>query len=246
MELTSAEQDLLDAIRDARQRRYTLRSRGDAWGVDLAGAYRVQAALQAALPGGPVKGYKLGLISPAKQAQMGISAPIWGRIRADMLPEGPVSLKAFLQPRVEPEVAVLLRAPVPPDATPGAAWAAVAGFVLCADILDSVWEGYRFSAPEVVADNASGGAFVLGERLLAPDRLDGNLRLYLDGRLLAEGPVSSLGDPGQRLCWLASQTGGLAAGHVVPLGSPAAAVPLQPGLLEVTLGDACLWRRVDG
>lgn len=240
--LSPSERALLEAIRDARQRRYTLRSWGDGWNVDLAGAYRIQAALQA----GSVKGYKLGLLSPAKQAQMGISTPIWGRIRPAMLADGPISLKSFLQPRVEPELAVLLRAPIPPDATPGAAWAAIAGFVLCADVLDSVWEGYRFSAPEVIADNASAGACVLGERLLGPEKLEGTLRLHLDGRVLSEGPVASLGDPGQRLCWLASQTGGLAAGQVVALGSPAAAVELQPGLLEITLADASLWRRVEG
>jgi len=236
VQLSWAERELMEAIRDARTRRYTLKSRGEAWNVDLAGAYRVQAALQA----GPVKGYKLGLISPAKQAQMGITSPIWGRLPARMLPDGSVSLQAFLQPRVEPEVAVVLRDPVGPDATPGAAWSAVAGFVLCADVLDSVWEGYRFTAAEVVADNASGGACLLGERLLAPDQLQGSLRLYLNGRLAAEGPVASLGDPALQLCWLARQTGGLAPGQVVPLGSPASAVPLEPGLVEVALGDTCL------
>lgn len=239
--LSAAERELAGAILDARRRRYTLESRGDAWRVDLAGAYRIQAALQE----GPLKGYKLGLVSPAKQAQMGLSAPIWGRILARTVADGPVSARAFVQPRVEPEVAVVLRDPVPPGATPGEAWAAVAGFVLCADILDSVWKGYRFSAPEVVADNASAGALVLGERLLSTESVRGELRLFLDGRLVAGGPVSALGDPGQRLSWLASQAGGLPAPSVVPLGSPAPAVELEVGLLEVVLGDACLWRRID-
>ncbi|MFO7274163.1 MAG: fumarylacetoacetate hydrolase family protein [Bacillota bacterium] len=241
VQLTPQEQELLAAIRAARQERRALPSRGDGWGVDLEGAYRVQAASRQA----PVKGYKIGLTSPAKQAQMGIDQPIWGRIDATMVVDGPLSLRRFVQPRLEPELAVLLKAPVPPDASPGAAWAAVAGFVLAVDVLDSVWEGYRFTAPEVVADNASGGAFILGQRLLQPAEIRGTLRLYLNGRPVTEGPVEALADTGQQLCWLASRTGGLAAGQFVGLGSPAAAVPAEPGVLEVTWGDAYLTCRLE-
>ena len=238
--LAPAERALGEAIRDARRSRRTLESRGEGWGVDLEGAYRVQAWLRPA----PLKGYKLGLVSPAKQAQMGLSAPIWGRLTADMVRDGPVAVHEWLQPRVEPEVAALLARPIPPGAAPAAAWRAIAGFVLCADVLDSVWRGYRFTAAEVVADNASGGAVLLGERLLPPERVGGTLRLYLDGELACEGPVAALGEPAERLAWLASQVGGLEAGQVVALGSPAPSVPLRPGLLEVALGDVCLWRAV--
>lgn len=241
--LSPAERALAEAVTAARRERRPLRSRGDAWGVDVTGAYRVQASSH----GGHLKGYKLGLISPAKQAQMGLETPIWGRVLAGMVrEEGALAIGDFLQPRAEPELAVLLSRDVPAGAGPGAVWRAMAGFVLCADILDSVWEGYRFTAPEVIADNASGGALLLGERLLPPPAAQGTLRLYLEGRLAAEGPVAALGDPAERLAWLAWQVGGLEAGQLVALGSPAAAVELRPGLLEVVLGDACLWRAVQG
>jgi len=200
--------------------------------VELPAAYRVQAALA---EGRPLSGYKLGLLSPAKQAQMGISAPIYGRILDGMLMEGPVSLATFLQPRVEPEIAVVLRGPIAAGATPGAIHAAIGGYYLAVDILDSVWRGYKFTIAEVVSDNASGGGFLLG-----PQRFDaaphGALRLWLNGRIAGGGPVDSLGDPGERLAWLASQTGSLPAGAAVFLGSPAAAVPAEPGTLEVSIG----------
>lgn len=83
-----------------------------------------------------------------------------------------------------------------------------------------------------MADNTSGGGFLLGEqRLHAP--VTGQLRLYVDGALLTEGPVESLGDMGERLSWLSGEVGGLRAGQVIFLGSPAAAVPAKPGTLEL-------------
>ncbi|WP_413217762.1 2-keto-4-pentenoate hydratase (plasmid) [Thermus oshimai] len=218
---------LREAVRKAREEGKPIPGGRD-WGVGLEEAYRIQEAL---FPG-PLVGYKLGLVSPAKQAQMGLKSPIYGRVHPGMLLEG-VRLSAFLQPRAEPEVALVLKEDLPPGAPPGEAGRAIGGFFLAVDLLDSVWEGYRFTAAEVVADNASGGGFLLGlRRMEAPPR--GNLALYLNGRLLSEGPVAALGDPVERLLWLAGTVGGLKAGQVVFLGSPAPAVPLtEEGTLEV-------------
>ncbi len=217
---------LQEAVAQARVQRHTRLGQQD-WGVGLAEAYAIQAAL---FPG-PLKGYKLGLISPAKQAQMGLSTPIWGRVHPGMLLEE-VRLSAFIQPRLEPELAVVLRHPLPAGASLGQAAQAVGGFFLAVDVLDSIWADYRFSAPEVVADNTSGGGFLLGltplEGLPA-----GELCLYLNGELLTQGPTEALGDPYARLAWLAGEVGGLKAGQVVFLGSPAPAQPARPGVLEV-------------
>ena len=229
MNLNQAENSLLTHVRKARTSRKTTMSQAVAVGVDLEGAYRIQAALGEHRE---LKGYKLGLISPAKQAQMGISAPIYGRVYAEMLLESPVHLSRFIQPRIEPELAIVVRDDLPAQAPPGAARLAVGGVFLGVDFLDSIWEGYRFSIAEVVADNASGGGFLLGKQQLR-EPLTGALRLYLNGELLTEGPVETLGDIGERLSWLAEQVRGLRAGYVVFLGSPAAAVPAKPGRLEL-------------
>ncbi|GAA5335670.1 MULTISPECIES: 2-keto-4-pentenoate hydratase [Thermus] len=227
---------LLEAVRQARQAGKTLPG-GKDWGVDLSEAYRIQEAL---FPG-PLKGYKLGLVSEAKQRQMGLSEPTFGRVHPGMLLQKP-ALSRFIQPRVEPEVAVVLREDVPPGASVSRAYAAIGGFFLAVDLLDSVWEGYRFTAQEVVADNTSGGGFLLSIRRYS--RLPkGVLRLYLNGEKVAEGPVEALGDPGARLSWLAERVGGLRAGQVVFLGSPAPAVPLAQGVLELWgEGDVLLAR----
>ncbi|MCU0490589.1 MAG: fumarylacetoacetate hydrolase family protein [Chloroflexaceae bacterium] len=236
MNLNQNEQSLLATVQQARTQRSTAMSQGGDRAVDPAGAYRIQALLSA---GQPLVGYKLGLLSPAKQQQMGLSSPIYGRIFGAMLREGPVSLGDFIQPRVEPELAVVLRRPIGPGATAGAAMAALGGVFLGLDILDSIWQGYRFSAAEVIADNASGGGFVLGGRL-TESVPSGTLRLYLNGTLRGEGPIEALGDTGERLAWLAAQVGGLAAGQIIFLGSPAVATPAEAGTLEVVGPDGLL------
>ena len=62
---------------------------------------------------------------------------------------------------------------------------------------------------------------------------EGRLSLYLNGELLTEGPLEALGNLGERLAWLAGEVGGLRAGQVVFLGSPAAALEARPGTLEL-------------
>src|SRR5438105_6855260 len=161
MNLNQAEKNLLTQVREARTSRKTTTSQAKAVGVDLECAYSIQSALGEHRP---LKGYKFGLISPAKQVQMGISAPIHGRIYTEMLLESPVHLSQFIQPRIEPELAVVLRDDVPAQASSETARLAVAGIFLGVDFLDSIWEGYRFNIAEVVADNASGGGFLLGKQ----------------------------------------------------------------------------------
>lgn len=242
MELSADALALLEEIRQARAGRRAIASRGNARQVTLAEAYAIQTALG---EGQPIKGYKLGLLSPAKQQQMGITEPVYGRIFFDMMLESPVRLSRFIQPRVEPELAAVLCAPLAPGAAPGAAAAAVGGWFLGVDVLDSVWEGYRFSAAEVVADNSSGGGFLLGVRMIDHPP-DGMLRLYLNGTLRAEGDLRTLGNLYTRLGWLATMTGGLRAGQIIFFGSPAAATPAEPGTLEVIGPDAnCLIVRLE-
>lgn len=228
---------LLDAIRQARQESRLLEG-GKDWGVTLEEAYRIQETL---FPG-PLKGFKLGLVSKVKQQQMLTFEPIFGRVHPEMFLEE-VLLSRFLQPRVEPEVAAVLKEDLPPGSPPGKVCQAIGRFFIAVDVLDSVWAGYRFTLPEVVADNASGGGFIVGLR--AYGRLPrGNLRLYLNGEKLTEGPVEALGDPGERLSWLAERVGGLKSGQVVFLGSPAPAVPLDKGVLELCAEGSVLLRRI--
>jgi 2-keto-4-pentenoate hydratase len=99
---------------------------------------------------------------------MGINTPIFGRIYADMLYQNRVILADFVQPRIEPEIAVVLRDGISPDdSTEGLSGSS--GYFLGVDVLDSVWQDYKFTASEVVADNTSGGGFLLAGRMSRSD-----------------------------------------------------------------------------
>ncbi|MFZ5992863.1 MAG: 2-keto-4-pentenoate hydratase [Deinococcota bacterium] len=233
--MNPSSEKLLEAIHQARRTKTVLTTHTQRE-LTLEQAYAIQSQ---GFAGRTLKGYKLGLVSRAKQQQMGLDHPIYGRISPEMLLESPVQLADFLQPRIEPEVAVVLKDDLAPTATPGQAMKAVGGFFIGIDVLDSVWAGYRFSASEVVADNASGGAFLIAAKRLG-SLPSGTLRLWLNGDLLTEGPVEALGDPYVRLAWLAGSVGGLEAGQVVFLGSPATAVPAGAGVLELTSEGGCL------
>jgi 2-keto-4-pentenoate hydratase len=223
---------LLEVVAGARRSRVTVGAGDD--DTTLGSAYEIQRALFA---GRELAGYKLGLVSPAKRAQMGQDAPVYGHVAADMVLSGNVvALDTLIQPRFEPEIAVVLRRDVPPGSSAGTVVAAIGATFLAVDILDSVWRDYRFSLPQVVADNTSGGAFVLGER--AYDTIpSGQLEVRLDGELVGQGSLADIGDPIAHLQWLADDVGGLRAGQVIFLGSPIAAAQARPGLLELAGPD---------
>jgi 2-keto-4-pentenoate hydratase len=220
-------QGLQELVRQARATRRLVE--GGRSRLALAEAYRIQEQLGS---GRLLRGYKLGLVSPAKQAQMGINAPIYGRIYADMLLEPTVRLSRFLQPRFEPEIVVALAGDLVAGASLEKAQQAVGAVYLGLDVLDSVWAGYRFTPAEVVADNASGGGFVLGSEALALP-LEGTLRLFFDETLIGEGMLAAPGTLEQQLLWLAGQVGVLRGGQLIYLGSPLAAQEARPGLVSV-------------
>ena len=229
MDLNRDENTLLEHIREARENRETTPPKAEELGVDVEGAYRVQAALG---EGREAIGYKLGLIKPEGQAQMGVDSPIYGRIYEDMIFESPVPLSSLLQPQLEPELAVVLGEGLPPGVSPGAAHAAIGGIYLAIDFLSNVWEDGTPIVADVVANNVAGGGFLLGERLLS-EPLEGNLRLYHNGQLLTEGPVGDIGNIGERLVWLSETVGGLEAGQVIFLGTPAAPQEAVAGTIEL-------------
>ena len=98
------------------------------------------------------------------QRQLGVSQPDYGHLTDDMihLEHVPLELEAFLQPRVEPEIAF-----VPGQATKGpgvtVAEAIAVDFVLPAlEIIDSRIRDWRMHILDTIASNASSGGVVLG------------------------------------------------------------------------------------
>lgn len=183
-------------------------------------------------------GMKMGFTSRAKMEQMKVSDLIWGRLTDAMIAEdgGSISRARFVHPRVEPEVAFLLRKPLAGIVTPLQALDAVEAVAPALEIIDSRYENFRFSTTDVVADNSSSAALTIGRWNARGGPLDNlGLILSIDGRSVAFGSTAAiLGDPLRSLvsaARLAAQSGEtLEAGHVVMAGGATAAFELKPGM----------------
>lgn len=206
---------------------------------DLPTAYDIQRAVvgQRLGRGASRIGMKMGFTSRAKMAQMGVSDMIWGRLTSDMLIEegGELDLSRFIHPRVEPEICFLLKRPLSGLVTPLQALAAVEALAPALEIIDSRYQDFKFSVPDVVADNASSAALVVG-RWHVPDTDVANLGLILgfDGRPAELGSTAAiLGHPVRALvaaARLAAEHGeALEAGHLIMAGGATAAAALPVG-----------------
>jgi 2-oxo-3-hexenedioate decarboxylase len=207
---------------------------------DLDTAYAIQrASIESRLARGErIVGVKMGFTSRAKALQMGVSDLICGRLTDAMLVEdgGTIDPARFVHPRVEPEVAFLLRRAIGPRETPMQALDAVAAIAPALEIIDSRYEAFRFSLTDVVADNSSASAFVVGawsQRQLDVANL--GLIVTFDGRIESVGSTAAiLGAPLRSLCAagrLAHRYGlPLEAGSIVLAGGATAASALHAGL----------------
>ncbi|WP_329286734.1 2-keto-4-pentenoate hydratase [Streptomyces sp. NBC_00691] len=198
---------------------------------DTGEAYAVQEALVARrlARGERLTGFKLGFTSVAKMRQMGVSDLIHGRLTDRMvIPDGGrLDLSGLIHPRVEPEVAFLLGDTLRPGGDP---MAAVAGVATALEVIDSRYHGFRFSLPEVIADNTSAAGYAVGPWNAPVDLDDLGVLLELDGRLAETGSTAAiLGSPLRALAAAARLAGALEPGTVILAGAATAAVPLPPG-----------------
>ncbi len=206
--------------------------------LSLEDAYRVQAASIARRRrrGERRSGVKMGFTSRAKAAQMGVFDLIYGRLTEAMLiaDGGTLSLKDYIHPRVEPEVAFLLKSPMAGHLSPAEAMTHVEAVAPALEVIDSRYKDFKFSLTDVVADNCSSAAYVVGP-WNRPDGDISNLGMVLsfNGRPVEIGSSAAiLGHPARSLAdaaRFAAETGDtLEAGFVVLAGGATAAVALQP------------------
>lgn len=209
---------------------------------DVDAAYAVQERLTAAriADGATVVGRKIGLTSPAVQAQLGVDQPDFGVLFADMQYAGGdvVASDAVLQPRAEAEIAFVLADDLVDGPLDAAQVRAATAYVVAAvEICGSRIAGWDITFGDTVADNASSGAFVLG-----PQRTplgDTDLRgvvmsMTIDGVEVSTGSgAACLGDPVEAVVWLARRSRDLGvplrAGQVVLSGALGPMRPIAPG-----------------
>ena len=143
---------------------------------------------------------------------MGLDAPLYGRVTSGMISTygDPVRFDRFIHPRVESEIAFLLARDIEAPATVTSVLAATEVVFGAVDVLDSRYESFQFTLSDVVADNASAGAFYLGPVARRPDELV-DLRLLgcvvrVDGEVaMTAAGAAVMGHPAASVAWLANQ-----------------------------------------
>lgn len=192
--------------------------------------------------GRTIVGHKVGLTSAAMQRQLGVDQPDYGHITDDMvhLEHLPISVDAYIQPKVEPEICFVLKRELRgPGVTVPQAIAAIDFILPAIEIIDSRIKDWKIGLLDTIADNASSGGIVLGSTPVGVQDVDLRLSgcvLVRNGEVAATGAGGAvLGSPLTSLVWLANTVGAmgvvLEAGHVILPGS-------QTGAIAVGSGDA--------
>lgn len=207
--------------------------------LSLDEAYEIQrASIARRLERGEQRvGVKMGFTSRAKMIQMGLSDVIWGRLTDAMqLEEGSnIERSRFVHPRVEPELAFLLKKPLSGRVTGAEALAAVEAIAPALEIIDSRYQNFKFTLPEVIADNASSSGFVVGGwHSPTTDFSNLGLVLSIDGKAVQIGSTAALlGHPLRSLVAAArvAEVAGepLQAGWIVLAGGATPAEWIHPG-----------------
>ena len=203
-------------------------------------AYAVQAlSIRRRLARGERRiGMKMGLTSRAKMLQVGVDRMSWGRLTDAMLIEdgGSLSRSRFVHPRVEPEVAFLMKRELKGNVTAIEAIAAVEAVAPAMEIIDSRYENFKFSLADVIADNSSSSALVVGSwHDPRADISNLGVLLSIDGQEAEIGSTAAiLGHPVRSLVAAARMVAEagevLSPGDIVMAGGITAAPNLQPGM----------------
>jgi len=205
-------------------------------------AYEIQLAQVSrwVADGAVVKGYKVGLTSQAMQQQLGVSQPDFGHLTGTMfhLEHSPIDASGFLQPKIEPEIAFVLKGEIRgPGVNVAEAIQAVDFVVPALELIDSRIVDWRIGIVDTIADNASSCGVILGSKPTRLDQVDLTTvacDLFMDSTLTASGVGSAvLGSPINALVWLANTLGerGIVfrPGDVILPGSLTASYPVASG-----------------
>lgn len=166
--------------------------------------------------GETVIGKKIGVTSEAVQKMLNVHQPDFGFLTKTMHhPDGStISLKAaqLIQPRAEGEIAFCLKHDLQgPEVTAEQVLAATDWVAPCFEIVDSRIENWQITIVDTIADNASCGVFVIGNKHTDPTTLDLStvkMVVHHNGQPAVTGIGSAVqGHPAQAVAWLANTLG---------------------------------------
>jgi 2-oxo-3-hexenedioate decarboxylase len=210
--------------------------------LSLEDAYRIQNEIVRLKEreGHRIIGPKMGLTSQAKMKQMNVEEPIYGYVFDYMVVENgaALSMQEVIHPKVEAEIAFVLGSDLEgPGVTEEEVLAATEYVTPALEIIDSRYENFQFTLPDVVADNASSARVVLGNQLIKPENIELDLvgvTLSINGEIKALGAGAAvLGHPAKSVAMLANMLARkgekLKAGQIILTGAVTEAILLNPG-----------------
>ncbi|MGG3681794.1 2-keto-4-pentenoate hydratase [Aeribacillus sp. FSL K6-3256] len=204
-------------------------------------AYKVQLVniQRKANTGQRIVGKKIGLTSLAMQKLLGVNEPDYGHLLDEMKVEnrGALPYEKVLQPKVEAEIAFVLKKDlIGPRVTELDVLQATDYIASALEIVDSRIADWNIKLQDTIADNASSGFFVLGDKQVAVDSLDLSrigMVLYKNGEVMNTGAgAAALGNPATCVAWLANKLFEygitLNAGEIILSGALSAAIDAEP------------------
>lgn len=218
--------------------------------ISIEDAYYIQQRMLARRleKGEKVIGKKIGVTSRAVMNMLGVHQPDFGYLLDGMVyNEGEsIPMDTLIQPKAEGEIAFLLKKDLMgPGVTAADVLAATEGVMACFEIVDSRIQDWKIKIQDTVADNASCGVFVLGDKVVDPKKVDLSLCgmvLEKNGEIVVTGAgAATMNSPVNAMVWLANTLGKLGiplkAGDIVLSGALGAMVPVQAGdSLRVSIG----------
>lgn len=160
--------------------------------------------------GAKITGKKIGLTSPGMQQLLGVNEPDYGHLFDFMECKCDVSVEELIQPKIEAEIAFVLKEDLPDrDVTVEDVKRATAYVVAAFEIVDSRVADWKIKLVDTIADNASSARYVLGDTKLPIDGVDLSavtMKMEKDGEgLVSEGNGAAvMGDPTVAVAWLAN------------------------------------------
>ncbi|MFU3626556.1 2-oxopent-4-enoate hydratase [Pseudomonas aeruginosa] len=218
--------------------------------ITIDNAYHIQQRMisRRLQAGESIVGKKIGVTSAAVMNMLGVSQPDFGYMLDGMIYGDGAAIDAatLIQPKAEGEIAFVLKKDLMgPGVSAADVLAATEGVMACFEIVDSRITDWKIHIQDTVADNASCGVFVLGDRMVDPRGLDlrtSGMVLEKNGETVVTGAgAATMNSPVNAVVWLANTLGKLGiplkAGEVILSGALGAMVPVKAGdNLRVSIG----------
>jgi len=145
-------------------------------------------------------GVKMGFTSRAKMKERGVDELIWGVLTDRMLirNEGRLKTERLIKPRVEPELCFLVKKPIDKEIKPSELGEYIGAVAPAVEVIDSRYADFKFAVEDVIADNCSAAAMVLGTWYpTSHDPVDDlKIEFLINNEVVQSGLSSAiLGDP---------------------------------------------------